>query len=121
MKVIKNFIGYFKKRRTRINLILISLFLGFFGIIGGLWIFWTGFHNIDLGTNFIRVSLILEEENIILKDHTLNDKFVTLEELYRIGAKQVLVSVIVLLSSTLIFVSSLSELLIYTGYYGRAN
>mgnify|MGYP001611374089 CR=1 FL=1 len=112
--LIKNIVEYFRRRSTKIELTLISLFLGFFGIIGGLWIFLIGFHNIDLVYNFVGVSLILEEENIILKDHTLNDTFVTLEELYRIGAKQLLVSVFVLLFSTFIFAISLSELIMYT-------
>jgi len=112
------FIKYIKKnkRKIEINITLVFLSLGFFGVIGGLWVFWTGFHNIDLGSNFVRVSLILEEKNIILKDHTLNDRFLSLEELYMIGVKQIFVGVFLILISSLFFSASISDLLRYTDY-----
>ncbi|MEK6884795.1 MAG: hypothetical protein AABY22_34505 [Nanoarchaeota archaeon] len=112
---------YFKKNKRRIDIEINASFLifSFFGVVAGLWIFWTGVHNIDLGSNFVRVSLILEEHNITLKDHTLNDKYLTLEELYRIGVKQLFVGVFLILISSLFFASSSTILLTYAKQNGR--
>ena len=120
-KMINHIIKYIKKRKRKfeIEIILFYLIFGFFGIIGGLWVFLIGFHNIDLGSNFIRVSLILEENNIFLKDKALDGNSYTLEELYGIGVKQLFISIPLILISTLFFASSLNELLRYTNYYAR--
>ena len=98
-----------KAKKGKISqLIRLHLFwLSFLGIIFGLYIFHTGFHNVDICHN---EALISKDINLEITEIALDGSEWDLTTCYLIGLKQTLIGVYAILISSISFGAGLVEL-----------
>jgi hypothetical protein len=85
------------------------LYIGFSAVMGGIAVFFVGFHNVDLSVNIMRISYFENLNYSRYVDRTINDKIITYDDGYIIGLRQQIAGLLISLWGTLMFATCLGS------------
>ena len=108
-KIIKKTWNIINNRKIQIYILVSFTMISLLYLINGFWIFWIGYHNIDLGANHFILAELLDRNELNIGDYASDGKSYTHKELYLIGLQQITKGILMASMSSFLFGLSLNE------------